>query len=207
MTTPNTDKIKLPFSFAINREQRDKLAENISSKDAGGLSNGTTDDTAQINAALAVLATLGYSVVFTIPYNTLYQENLLVIPDNVVIEDRSQEGKIRFITNDRGYTTPVTEGGVVVKSSGLSGILLRNCDSGIAAAPYLRVVNEDDGSIAGINFSFALATSYFDIDEIASPAAPSTNKGRLFVRDNGSGKTQLCIRFNTGAIQVIATEP
>jgi hypothetical protein len=30
---------------------------------------------------------------------------------------------------------------------------------------------------------------------------------RLFTRDNGSGKTQLCVRFATGAAIVIATEP
>jgi hypothetical protein len=29
----------------------------------------------------------------------------------------------------------------------------------------------------------------------------------MYLRDNGSGKTQLVIRFATGAIQVIATQP
>jgi hypothetical protein len=39
------------------------------------------------------------------------------------------------------------------------------------------------------------------------PSAPSTNVGVLYFKDNGSGKTQACIRFATGAVQVIATEP
>ena len=43
--------------------------------------------------------------------------------------------------------------------------------------------------------------------EMTAPAAGAVNTGRLFCRDNGSGKTQLCIIFNTGAIQVIATQP
>jgi len=43
--------------------------------------------------------------------------------------------------------------------------------------------------------------------EMTAPTAGVTNTGRLFLRDNGSGKSQLCVRFNTGAIQVIATEP
>ncbi len=43
--------------------------------------------------------------------------------------------------------------------------------------------------------------------EIADPAAPSANQGTLYFRDNGAGKTELVVRFNTGAIQVIATEP
>lgn len=38
-------------------------------------------------------------------------------------------------------------------------------------------------------------------------AAPAANRVRLFAKDNGSGKTQLVARFNSGAVQVIATEP
>jgi hypothetical protein len=47
---------------------------------------------------------------------------------------------------------------------------------------------------------------YVDVAEIADPAAPSANQARLFVRDSG-GKTQLCVRFPTGVVQVIKTEP
>lgn len=46
-----------------------------------------------------------------------------------------------------------------------------------------------------------------EFDEILDPVAPAVDKARLYVRDNGSGKTQLVVRFPTGAIQVIATEP
>lgn len=38
-------------------------------------------------------------------------------------------------------------------------------------------------------------------------AAGATNTARFYCRDNGAGKTQLCVRFNTGAVQVLATEP
>ena len=43
--------------------------------------------------------------------------------------------------------------------------------------------------------------------EMTEPDAPAANGARLYVKDNGSGKTQLCVRFATGAVQVIATEP
>jgi hypothetical protein len=49
--------------------------------------------------------------------------------------------------------------------------------------------------------------TYIHMTEIADPAAPPSNSGRLFARDNGAGKTQLCVRFPTGAVQVLATEP
>lgn len=43
--------------------------------------------------------------------------------------------------------------------------------------------------------------------EMTAPSAPAANNAALFAQDNGSGKTQLCVRFATGATQVLATEP
>lgn len=43
--------------------------------------------------------------------------------------------------------------------------------------------------------------------EQADPAAPAADGARLYAKDNGSGKTQLVVRFPTGAVQVLATEP
>jgi hypothetical protein len=42
---------------------------------------------------------------------------------------------------------------------------------------------------------------------VTSLSAPVANRARLFVRDNGAGKTQLCVRFHTGVVKVLATEP
>jgi hypothetical protein len=40
------------------------------------------------------------------------------------------------------------------------------------------------------------------------PDAPrGTGQGTWFFRDNGSGKSQFCVRFPSGAVQVISTEP
>ena len=59
-------------------------------------------------------------------------------------------------------------------------------------------------SFAGLNFTLA---GYVEGVEISDPSAPSSNRGRLYFRDNGAGKTQLVVKFPTGAVQVIATEP
>jgi len=45
------------------------------------------------------------------------------------------------------------------------------------------------------------------LQEIGTPGAPGRNKATLFIRDNGSGKTQLCVRFHTGSVRVLATQP
>lgn len=47
----------------------------------------------------------------------------------------------------------------------------------------------------------------FQENGVNDAAAGAADTGRLYVRDNGVGKTQLCVRFNTGAVQVIATQP
>jgi hypothetical protein len=49
--------------------------------------------------------------------------------------------------------------------------------------------------------------AWYELGEVGTPAAPLANRARLFVRDNGAGKTQLCVRFHTGSVQVIKTEP
>lgn len=55
--------------------------------------------------------------------------------------------------------------------------------------------------------SSASTSSYLDFSEISDPDAPGSNTARIYARDNGSGKTQICVRFPTGSSVVIATEP
>jgi len=43
--------------------------------------------------------------------------------------------------------------------------------------------------------------------ETATPSAPPANGYIVYATDSGGGKTRLMVRFNTGAEQVIATEP
>lgn len=54
--------------------------------------------------------------------------------------------------------------------------------------------------------AFTLSTKYVDVAEISPPSAPAANTARLYVDDSG-GKTRLIVRFPTGAVQVLATEP
>lgn len=50
------------------------------------------------------------------------------------------------------------------------------------------------------------ASCFIEGIEIADPAAPGANSGRLYFKDVG-GKTALMVRFPTGAVQQIAIEP
>ncbi len=60
---------------------------------------------------------------------------------------------------------------------------------------------------SGRTLEVALISSYVEMDEITAPSAPAGNQARLYCIDNGLGKTQLCVRFSSGAVQVLATQP
>jgi hypothetical protein len=50
-------------------------------------------------------------------------------------------------------------------------------------------------------------TGFFEGSEMTAPVAGAANTGRIFFQDNGAGKTQLMVIFNTGAAQQIAIQP
>ena len=72
--------------------------------------------------------------------------------------------------------------------------------------PLINTGAANGGALA-VNDVLAILSNFMELDEMADPAAPGADKARLFARDNGSGKTQLAVRFPTGAVQVLATEP
>ena len=49
-------------------------------------------------------------------------------------------------------------------------------------------------------------TTFIEITEMTAPAAPAANNARLFCRDNG-GKTELCVMFSDGSVQMIKAQP
>jgi hypothetical protein len=63
-----------------------------------------------------------------------------------------------------------------------------------------------DSGYSRINLS-VLDAGALEIAEISAPSAGAANTARIFVRDNGSGKTQLCVIFNTGGVRVLDTQP
>jgi hypothetical protein len=60
------------------------------------------------------------------------------------------------------------------------------------------------GLSSGSNITLA---GYIEGTEQSEPSAPSANGYRIFAKDNGAGKTQLMVRFPSGASQQISIEP
>jgi hypothetical protein len=74
-----------------------------------------------------------------------------------------------------------------------------------AAADQL-VLGTDDAFLLGAANGTGKSFVQFR-EQSTDPAAAPADGARLFAKDNGAGKTQICVRFATGAVQVIATEP
>jgi len=179
------------------RTVESKASDVLSCLDFGASTgSGASANTTAINAAIAAAAG-GYVIV---PPGVSYTEASLVMNANVTLLVFSTDGRVVFLSSDTG-DTPLSKSGIGIKQQNTTGVLLRAVDFGVTDEPFLQVVDLANGDIA------ATHTKFIEMDEITAPSAPSANKSRIYTEDNGSGKTQLVVRFPTGAVQVLATEP
>lgn len=128
-------------------------------------------------------------------------------------------GTTRFEVTKDGYTTIRTAGGTGLTNlnTGTGDVNFRMQRTGGTASDwfvYMPSGSTEFRFFSGadrITFSAAgdinLLTGFASFVEMSEPAAPAANGARLYVKDNGSGKTQLCVRFASGASQCFATEP
>ena len=91
---------------------------------------------------------------------------------------------------------------LVGAAAGSSGVQLELFTKPDGAGPAQRLVVDKDGNALWTSPGFQEMVSV-PVD----PPAPTAGRGRLYMRDTGTGKTQLCVRFATGPAQVIASEP
>jgi hypothetical protein len=70
-----------------------------------------------------------------------------------------------------------------------------------------NTLQTDDNFAGGGGETVLDASGFIRLGEMTAPSNAAANSGRLFVEDNGAGKTRLAIIFATGAKQIIATEP
>ena len=61
---------------------------------------------------------------------------------------------------------------------------------------------------AGFFDGRVFTNEYVEFHEASAPVvAPRANRARLFVRNGPGGRTQLCVRFHTGAVRVLSSQP
>lgn len=100
-------------------------------------------------------------------------------------------------------TIPGGDGGNLILASGDKGT---DTTSGNGVEGYVQVRT---GVTKGLLVRDRPGTggAFVELLEMTAPSSGGADTGRLFVRDNGAGKTQLCVIFSSGAIQVLATQP
>lgn len=59
---------------------------------------------------------------------------------------------------------------------------------------------------AGITIDTGNNGGFFDMGEQTAPATPAANRARIYVEDDGTGKTRACIKFPSGKVVVLATD-
>lgn len=149
---------------------------------------------------------------------------------NLTIGTASGSGGALTLSPDGG-------GGVTVASAAGTQLTVREASNGTgkiritngaSGVNYLEISNDsspkfttNDGQIYFLKTIAAQGTvnlrDFTDISNLqgfiegvelaGSPAAPASNKFRIYAKDNGAGKTVLYVRFASGAEQQIAIEP
>ena len=92
------------------------------------------------------------------------------------------------------------------QGSGVSGHSDHWVGVGGTSTDSFAIWGESTNNYAGFFVNHVYVGSWIDIQEISEPAVAGPNQARLFTKDNGANKTQLCVRFPSGATQVLATE-
>ena len=99
-------------------------------------------------------------------------------------------------------STNTRRAALVGTAAGSSGVQLELFTKPDGAGIAQRLVVDKDGNALWKTPNFQEMISV-----AVDPPAPAVGRARLFARDTGTGKTQLCVRFSTGVVQVLATEP
>jgi hypothetical protein len=121
----------------------------------------------------------------------------------LVVKNDGGDGKLYV---DDLYAAWSTNGAWIAESS-ITALALGtgSVEAPAIASGAVQTSKLADGAVTAAKLG--TLAGYVELAEISNPAAPSSNRARLYACDNGSGKTELVVRFATGAVQVLAVEP
>ena len=93
--------------------------------------------------------------------------------------------------------------------------LIENCDNAALSGfkvdmgnnDFYRIDGNADNTFDNLHTNNTFVRRQISLKEITDPSATNPDDAVIYARDNGSGKTQICVRFSSGAVQVIATQP
>lgn len=101
----------------------------------------------------------------------------------------------------------LSSGGIVGFTSGTNAGVAPDAAIGRHESGVVEFNNGYVGNLRDWKARRGALTEYLDVVEMTAPSAPAANTCRLYVEDNGAGKTRLMALFPTGVAQQIAIEP
>lgn len=89
---------------------------------------------------------------------------------------------------------------------GTANASLRFTDAN-AVTRYATLYGQDTDVLALRNGSGSTTGAAWEMLEMTAPGTPAADRIRLYVEDNGSGKTRLVVKWSDGTTSVLATQP
>lgn len=145
--------------------------------------------------------------IYSAQINPLFGIPSTVVTPGIVLEDCMNTGGVLVTGTGKYDSRGINFGGGSYQSEEFNvGIRL--------AGGNILVPTDNTRQVGSVTLALAQmwahihgVKNYIELIEAAQAAAPAVNRARFQIIDNGAGKTQVVVRFNTGAVQVIATEP
>jgi hypothetical protein len=144
------------------------------------------------------------------PVFALFHSRNATIGSHTIVQNNDNIGRFTFQGSDGAAYREGAEIQAFVDgtpgSSDMPGRLVFSTTADGASSATDWVFLKSDGKL-GINAvsspstEFDLGAGAIEFDEMTAPGGGAVNTARLYAVDNGAGKTQLAVVFNTGAVQ------
>jgi hypothetical protein len=132
-----------------------------------------------------------------IPYGVSVTLASLTLSDYSVLVLHSA-GYFTYIFKDNG-ATPAANSGLAIRSGTANGVILRSHDEGVAADPFLQIIDLTNGDLA------AIRPKYAELAEISAPTTPAADKVRLYADVTGTD-TRVMAKFQDGSAVEVARQ-
>jgi hypothetical protein len=179
------------------------------STDASNYERGVFDWTTQSNALTIGTQQAGSGIARSLRLITQGDGNLLFITNSVTRFDVSSLG-LRATANliwTADNTYDIGASGANRPRNIFAGSSLVIGDGGSVQFGTRAAISSPATNVVVPTNNATSAGAAFELWEMTAPAAPNTDRVRIYAEDNGSGKTRLMARFATGAAVQIAIEP
>ena len=177
--------------------------------DASNYERGVFDWTTQSNALTIGTQQAGSGIARSLRLITQGDGNLLFITNSVTRFDVSSLG-LRATANliwTADNTYDIGASGANRPRNIFAGSSLVIGDGGSVQFGTRAAISSPATNVVVPTNNATSAGAAFELWEMTAPAAPNTDRVRIYAEDNGSGKTRLMARFATGAAVQIAIEP